>query len=303
MKRTIVFLLLLTLLSACSLPQAPAPTVTSPLPTQPVPTATTELPTEVPTDGAQPTNFPPKNAPTPTLPPLATPSGALLSVDYQGVSFIFDPALASGANGLVIPEQSGGDTPAWAIVPETVQFDFTGYVLSGTFHQPQIFVYPLEDYIRLNENIAGMIDQLKQILADQPDGTALESIPSLPGMGAAQFYQANVRYLRFQNGSGVRFLTQYGQAAWPTNNLDLFYSFQGITDDGKYYIAIKLPVNHPDLPATGEAGMPADYTAFSNTFDQYLANMEVQLSGYSADSFTPNLTLLDSLVQSINITK
>jgi hypothetical protein len=42
--------------------------------------------------------------------------------------------------------------------------------------------------------------------------------------------------------------------AWPRirwlKRLQPFYTFQGLTSDGNYYIAAVLPVTHPDLPDT-----------------------------------------------------
>ena len=58
-----------------------------------------------------------------------------------------------------------------------------------------------------------------------------------------------VQYLDFKSGTGVRFLTQFNNGMAPVNNHDLIYTFQGLTSDGKYYIAAVLPVTHPDLPA------------------------------------------------------
>ncbi|MEO8354588.1 MAG: hypothetical protein ABI621_01610 [Chloroflexota bacterium] len=42
-----------------------------------------------------------------------------------------------------------------------------------------------------------------------------------------------MQVINFQNGRGIRFLTQYAQYPAPINNHELFYHFQGLTNDGK----------------------------------------------------------------------
>lgn len=44
------------------------------------------------------------------------------------------------------------------------------------------------------------------------------------------------------DGGGIRYLTQFGQAAGLITNPELFYTFQGLTDDGAYYVAAVFPV-------------------------------------------------------------
>ena len=74
-------------------------------------------------------------------------------------------------------------------------------------------------------------------------------------------------YLKFENGSGVRYLTMYGQGFAPINNHDLFYSFQGLTADGRYWVSVIMPVNHPSLQATYDDPLPADFAQFAENFE------------------------------------
>ncbi|HEX9387675.1 MAG TPA: hypothetical protein VF918_15235, partial [Anaerolineales bacterium] len=60
--------------------------------------------------------------------------------------------------------------------------------------------------------------------------------------------------ISFQNGQGVRFLTEYAQYAASANNHDLFYHFQGLTRDGAYYIIAILPITVPVLAETSDGG-------------------------------------------------
>jgi len=292
-------LLIVTAL-ACSLPLAGAP-----------PTATIEPPTAAPTPtvplqeaSATPTSQPTSAQPSPTVPPEPTRAPATTSqpdVSYEGISFSYDPSLASGVKPSTVAAVSGNDIPPWEIAPTTYTFEFTGYRLVGTFHQPHIWIYPVDEFARLSDFAQEQVDQLKLLLQQQPADPG--DIPFLPIWNAAQMMQAKVRYLDFQSGSGVRFLTMYGQAAAPVNNYSLFYCFQGLTADGRYYISAVLPTSHPSLPNDLSGFSADDYNKIAEDFPNYITGAEKQLSNQPDESFTPSLALLDALVQSLNIAR
>ena len=108
-------------------------------------------------------------------------------------------------------------------------------------------------------------------------------------------------YFDFRNGTGVRFVTQMGQAYYPINNRDLFYTFQGMTYDGVYYVAAILPLSHPSLPADGSEIPGGDFDAFADNFETYAAEVAAQLDAEAAGSFTPSITMLDEMMQSLEV--
>jgi hypothetical protein len=122
-------------------------------------------------------------------------------------------------------------------------------------------------------------------------------MPFLPLFNASQVMHAQVQYLDIKNGKSVRFLTQFDQAPLPVNNFELIYTFQGLTSDGKYYIAAVLPVTHPELPATEQVS--AQQAAELNDFPAYLTKTVTWLDQQPSGSFTPDLANLDALIQSI----
>jgi hypothetical protein len=69
----------------------------------------------------------------------------------------------------------------------------------------------------------------------------------VPFFNAAQVFASNIKVISFQNGKGVRFLTEYAQHAASANNHNLFYYFQGLTGDGAYYIIAILVDRCPDI--------------------------------------------------------
>jgi hypothetical protein len=180
-------------------------------------------------------------------------------------------------------------------------FDFVDYVLQDAFHQPAIYIYPVAEFQALNEGAAETIERLRALQAQRPADPE-EPLPFLPIFNAGQFFAARVHYLDFQNGAGVRFLTQYGQAVSPVNSQDLFYTFQGLTADGRYYVAAVLPVSHPSLPATADDSAALDEpAAFAEGFREYITAIEADLEAQDPGSFFPGLVLLDELVRSISV--
>lgn len=217
-------------------------------------------------------------------------------VRCSGISFSFDDSLAANARCVSVDAYQGSpDSPEWEINPAHTVVEMEGYLLQNTFHDARIFVFPVAEYESMSERARDIIANLRNLLSNQPQ--APEHIPFLPLFNAAQMLRSNVQYMDFQNGSGVRFLTQYGQAAYPVNNESLFYSFQGLSDDGQFYVAAIFPVNHPDLPAKNDDVPNGDWDAFYNNFETYIVDIQIELSGKPANTFTPNLDLLDALVQ------
>ncbi|MDD5466330.1 MAG: hypothetical protein PHS96_00850 [Anaerolineales bacterium] len=249
--------------------------------------------------------LPSEQAPTQALPPTqestATPSEAPPNLSYEGISLSFAPAVAAGAQGQIVPASAPGsesDFPG-SVYPEYYQVKFSGYPLVGAFHEAQILVYPAAEYAALDASAAQVILNLTQTLAAKP--AQAEHMPFLPIWPAAQLMRSNVEYLAFKNGAGVRYLTQYGQASWPMNNHDLFYTFQGLTGNGMWYVAAILPVSHPTLPATGDTVPGGDYESFLAGYEAYIVAMQAQLSAQPEESFTPSLTLLDAMFASLRV--
>ena len=86
----------------------------------------------------------------------------------------------------------------------------------------------------------------------------------------------------------------------PINNYELIYTYQGLTSDGKYYVAAVLPVNHPSLPADGKV-TGKEPPEFTSDFPTYLANVVKALNPQAANTFTPDLTQLDAMMSSLEI--
>jgi len=231
----------------------------------------------------------------PLPPPAATPEP---DVSFEGISFSFDALITDQVIPEFIPAQQDPDLPEWEHVSNHYEFHFQGYVLAETFHDPRIIIYPIADLIAQFEYTADTVAALQQLLANRP-AIPDDHLPFLPSFNAAQLFRTQAAFVDFQNGSGIRYLTQYGQAASPINSHELFYTFQGISADNQYYVAAILPVAHPSLPADGSQVPGGDWAAFSEGFMQYALDMQGQLQSQDPSSFNPSLLLLDSMIQTI----
>ncbi len=256
---------------------------------------------------ATPTQLPPDvtDSPVVTEPPMVTeqPIGTDFPITVTNVtcfelSLYLDPVLASGYDCQPVPESA----MEFDVFPAHTEITLQGYPLAGKFFLPHISVYPVGRYTELlPDHIPARVTALQDLI-----GGALaddSSLPFLPVFNAAQVFHAQYQALSFVGGGGIRFLTEYAQYTAPVNNQDLFYTYQGLTDDGLYWISAILPVNHPMLPS--DALNPpggVSWEDFSNNYGPYISDMINQLNTQPASSFFPNLAALDALVSSITIT-
>lgn len=243
---------------------------------------------------------------TPAVPQPDTPTAAP-TISNSGINLTVPPELGDSKSQILVPESLDPQAPIWDIHPAYAEITLEGYPLQEKFFRPQILVYPAAEFEKANEGAAQIISDLKTLLAAPPDPLP-GSLPFLPLFNAAQIFHANEQFLKFQNGSGVRFLTQFGQDAMPVNNHDLLYTFQGITGDGAYYISVILPVNasflmefpSPEFTLPPD-GIPFPWGSYDTLGEYYRASVR-QLNDTAPDAFTPSLTTLDTLVQSLLVT-
>jgi len=238
-----------------------------------------------------------------TAAPLTAPVETLelivdLNVDSSPEVSMVLGGVAANISAETIPAVTeGGEGPYWGVLPEHTRLTFQGYPVSSHLMQPQIFIYPVQKLAAVNE-AAGQTAAALNALLQAPQEA--ETLPFMPQVNAAQVLNAHVQFMDIGSGSGLRYLVQFSQAIVPINNYELIYTFQGLTSDGKYYVAAMLPVTHPSLPADGKVtgNEPPEFTS---DFNAYLANTAAFLNSQPAESFTPNLTLLDAMISSIEI--
>lgn len=220
---------------------------------------------------------------------------------YEGIGFSFDRNIAQNVIPTTVQGQNmGEDYMPGETYPTHVEFSFNTYAVGDHFHTPKILIYPVDEYRAISPLASDIIDNLKQTLIEQPGGGSMSNLPFLPMWPAAQIFSARVEYFDFQNGSGIRYLTMYGQALYPVDNQNLFYTYQGITHDNRYYIAAVLPVMHLGLPNEGQVD---DWAAFEANWENYLADTISWLESQDPNMFFPSMENLDAMMASFEINR
>jgi hypothetical protein len=154
--------------------------------------------------------------------------------------------------------------------------------------QKQLIVYPLQPYSSLfkgKEKAAfdKTISDLKKIIATGSD-RGMKQLPILPAAEAYEVFHGQERYIHFKNGSGIAFLSCYAQDSAPIKNGDIFYTFQGMTDDGKHYVSFFCPVKAKSL----NENMPE-------------AKGVQFLKAAPHQNFQPQLDVIDKMLQTLSL--
>ena len=180
------------------------------------------------------------------------------------------------------------------------------FLPSDTF----ICAFPLQDasvkdfskaYFPLNRDAV----HLRKLLRDHPDNlerwreaTKID-IPDFPDLDAENSIVSKFQYLDFRSGSGILFLTQYANELEPNpvNNEELTLDFQGLTTDGRYYVAARLAITHPSLPR----GIDFTNDIKRDGNRNYLKKEEKELDRLPEESFQPSMTGLKAMLSSLQI--
>jgi len=271
-------------------------------------TTTINLPvdTTIPENEEQPQ---PSVSPT-QIPPTEPTSSTGTEVTFEVLTLVIPPGVATGASSSEVPRLDSEEAAWWQKTPGHLQVMLGDYyVLQGKFHQPQIYVYPAQAYAELVPPAFESIRRLNNIMHDPTAPISIEQLPAMPFFNAQQVFASNIQTISFQNGAGVRFLTEYAQYAAPVNNNELFYHFQGVTRDGAYYIIAILPITVPLLAENSDeaAALPPGGIAYPDRSDLnadwqgYYTAVTDLLNVTAPDTFTPTITQLDLLIQSMQI--
>ena len=169
-----------------------------------------------------------------------------------------------------------------------------------------VCVIPLEDssvqdFDEVYPSMSAYATELHKLLRERPDHVdRRRGIPDFPPNNASPSIVSRFQYLEFRSGSGLIFLTQYSNEMQPNpvNNEELTLNFQGLTEDGQYYVAARLAITNPALPAGID---------FTDDIDRdmpdfnYLRKAEKELEEFSEESFQPSLQSLKALLSSIQV--
>lgn len=237
------------------------------------------------------------------LPLTRVGSGEVVETNFEGVSFSFDSALAQSAQGAFIPAVPVEVAPALGGgAPEGIRFLFNGQTLPDFFDptKPQVYVYPVEGLKALDPSVAEGVASLEKTLAEGTVPPADQDIFVFPLIPLSQTFHTQTKLLDFVNGKGVGFITYYSADVAPLRSQQVFWTFQGITLDGKYYVSLFWNIGSPALPEDRNIS-GAEYDAFAKEYETYLNNIVTVLNALPPAAFNPNLSLLENMARSLNV--
>jgi hypothetical protein len=250
---------------------------------------------------------------------LGTPAsaqGEFTGISFGGVSFAFGPELGASANATRVPEQptEPEQTP---FAPDAAHLTFTLYGPVPEFQRPPrvgdsrsvVRAYRIADFEGY-EFASAQLDALRTLLEDRPsldpfmdfsdlDG---EPLPHMPAdVGAAQSLRARATYIETPELAGIAYIVGYRQDVFPFAAEDFWYSFQALSNDGQWYVAGDLVVEASMFP---QRVRPRDAEGFRRQarWRAYLQESVESLNDASPDAFSPPLTSIDVLIQSITFT-
>ncbi|MEM7799764.1 MAG: NBR1-Ig-like domain-containing protein [Chloroflexota bacterium] len=299
---------LLILVTGCfggsSEPEEPA----TPEPVTPRPSAT-PIPTVTPfpTNTTVPTNTPlPTASATPDVTATYIASNTIdldQEVTYQGITLKYSEKLFNSLEAKSNPAIRNISNPANVDstlldgVPDVVLFE--GSVEEPTSRQPLLIVQPIIDtngfyFQAYDADEKLLFDTLRRNVNTRPNPSILFSPTD---------YVIQSTYVDFQGGSGisnVRFLTSTDNPEEFTNQ-QLFYVFEGVSDDGRYYVYFQYPVSVdvlPNEPTFSEAQL--DILAENeDNYIIYLMNEMDQVGKVSTADLNPGREILDSLISTL----
>lgn len=238
------------------------------------------------------------------------------TASYKGVSFDYNAQIFGEAVPEEVAEQileNETDKPD-NVHPRHVRFTFKKQNRK-TDHT--IAVFPIEDYRRIWRNAgkhdaARFEEKLSAVGKAVRDKNYRENgeIPYLPFADASQMFVARAKNLRFRNGDGVFFLTQFIYDSGNLVNSDeLILIYQGISKNGKYYVLAEFPVAVSFLPnrdANEFEGYKAPRTVeeaknSEKSYEQYVAKITARLETLPPDEFQPGLRSFEQIISTLKI--
>lgn len=241
----------------------------------------------------------------------------------QSMSVSYLVGLASSTETSDIPAVLPDDQILFAgWHPAYAQIRFLGYptdapyqlpVIDPENNIPQIMIFQTKDFPGFgDDNPTGFVNQLQTLTkllesgvnpgqCDKPLIEYESALPFLPWINMKQSFCSQPLIIEFTGGRGIRYLTYYAQSPEPVLERSVFYTFQGMTNDGQLYISALFPIEtgiFPDKPSPCEKCGDPNYNPFPK-WNTLLEEQLTQLNAQPNSEFAPTLTTLDEVVKSI----
>jgi hypothetical protein len=243
----------------------------------------------------------------------------------QNISLAYDSILAPWVDARSVPAVPVSDQILFAEAqPAYAQIRFNGFQGGRLYDLPllpydsrmaQVRIFRTADFpVYGDGNPLGFVGQQQELISllesgldparcSQPYEMGDTPLPYLPWINYQQVFCAQPQILEFSQGRGVRYITYFAQGPSPALDYQIFYTFQGLSEDGQFYVSAFFPLGTGifpmEAPPCPNCGQP-DYNPFPE-WRATLIEQVNQLNTQPAKDFEPSLDLLDALVQSIQI--
>lgn len=225
-------------------------------------------------------------------------SADALQIDLQGLADSFQWTVQPG-----VPASPGGiGVPAHILV--TFDDEDPNEVLANNGRY--LYIFPIEAYQNVGgSSVIAQVTRLQALVAaangrqENPDSP----MPLLPPALSLMDRWAQFADLNFDQGMGVRYVSEFPnrQEPGPWTNQGTAYYYQGLTEDGRFYLSLHWPVSTTALPNTFDEA-PEDVKAQAanpDTYPQYLQETKDVLNELLPAEWQPGLARLDALIASI----
>lgn len=245
-----------------------------------------------------------------SVPALAQDEVSTVSFDDNG--FTFDGTLGASVNITQVPGGPPGQDGPSDIGPGRLAFTLYGPRQDGakiprTFEAPGVVrffrIADLEGHGWQSQQLA----ELESLLEERPDlapytapgeGGASLPLPFVLDGSAAQAIDARAHYVDTPELAGIAYLTVFRQDLYPFAAGDFWYTFQGLSTDGEWYVTVDFDVEADMFPAkVGRKDVKRVETA--KRWVAYQEQSVETLEAAAADAFTPPLASIDDLIESI----
>ena len=226
---------------------------------------------------------------------------AYIRLDTQGLPYFWQ------ANTVPETPYDNSLPPGAVGLPPHIQVNF-GVVnpqdrLPG---DPIIYILPVDEYKQLweqegDDSITRRIEQLQELLEEQPEPFPTSGLPVLPFEEVTGVNDLAVQgeFLEFDWFNGMRFVGRFSQDPNPVLNEDLYYIFQGFNEDSSCLISFFYPVRTDLVPDTAEDVSEDELADVDSDPTAYLEGKTEALNNLIASDWDPDLNTLDAVIGSL----
>ena len=170
---------------------------------------------------------------------------------------------------------------------------------------PVIYIIPVADYLALWQQngdlrVSEAYTQVVQLLRVRPDPIPIAGMPVLPfeEVSGENDLVTQYAYVDTDFGFGVRFVGRFSDAPAPVTNdsPQMFYIFQGLSDDGAFFVSFFYPVRTDALPDS-DTVTEAERQQASDP--AYLPGKVADLDAVPYTDWQPSLATLDAVITSL----